>query len=110
MVFVPRRSAEPAPASTPEPLPPAPARRTGRPSGYTDEIAQAICAGLGRGELLQDICNQPGMPSRATVHRWTEKDEIFRDAFTRARINQAHALAEQTVSLADEALNLTAEE
>jgi hypothetical protein len=44
--------------------------RPGRPSLFTAELAVAIFERLSRGESVQHLCRTPGMPHRATVHRW----------------------------------------
>jgi transposase-like protein len=74
----------------------------GRPSLYTPELAAAICERLSQGETLVAICRADGMPDPATVWRWREEREDFRNSYARAREAQADVLAEQTISLADE--------
>lgn len=74
------------------------AKKIGRPSKYTDEIANQICTLLSEGFTLQNICELPDMPSRKTVHEWTTEFADFRDAYTHARQLQADALAERVVS------------
>jgi len=64
-------------------------KRTGRPSIYTDEIADTICERLINGESLRAICADEAMPSRATVLRWQEADHAFEAKCARARALQA---------------------
>jgi hypothetical protein len=40
--------------------------KRGRPSAYSDKIAEAICDRLVDGESLSAICADPGMPGKAT--------------------------------------------
>lgn len=75
----------------------------GRPSNYTDEIADAICGRLASGEPLTRICRDEGMPSPATVYNWLAADATFLDKYARARESQADTLADEIVRIADEA-------
>lgn len=76
----------------------------GRPSVYSDAVADRICTALGEGESLLEICRRADMPHRATVHRWLEEDrEGFRDKYERARATQAHVRAEMAVEAATSA-------
>jgi hypothetical protein len=47
----------------------------GRPSEYSDKIAEAICERLLNGESLRAICADPAMPARATVFRWLARNQ-----------------------------------
>lgn len=67
---------------------------TGRPSTYSDEVAEAILARMSEGEFVQDICREDGMPSVQTLWRWREARPAFREAYARARLQQAQAVAE----------------
>jgi len=42
----------------------------GRPSLYSEEMAERICEGLREGMSLVKICSADNMPGRATVMRW----------------------------------------
>lgn len=72
----------------------------GRPSRYNHELAMAICSRMAEGELLALIVKPASMPNRATIYRWTEQNPEFRSLFTRAREQQAHAVAEKGVLMA----------
>mgnify|MGYP006274245575 CR=1 FL=1 len=74
----------------------------GRPSGYTDAIADEICERLVRGESLESITKDEHMPHVATVYRWLNKYEEFCDMYARAREDQADTLADQIIAIADE--------
>jgi hypothetical protein len=62
---------------------------TGRPSDYTDEIAERICAGLIEGKSLRQICTARDMPDRKTVFRWLDAHSAFATKYARARELQA---------------------
>lgn len=74
----------------------------GRPSDYSEEIADAICERLADGESLRSICLDEAMPSKAAVFRWLGKHEAFRDQYARAREEQAESFADEMVAIADE--------
>lgn len=76
---------------------------TGRPSDYSEELALEICELLSDGKTLVEITAMERMPNRATVYRWTEKHEAFRDMYTRAREFQADSHADEVTHIADNA-------
>jgi hypothetical protein len=76
---------------------------SGRPSSYTDAIAEAICEMLAEGMPMRAICRREGMPSQAAVYRWLENNEAFRERYVRAREVQAHVIAEQALAEAERA-------
>jgi hypothetical protein len=68
------------------------ARSRGRPSLYTEELAELICERLMEGESLRRICTAEDMPHRVTVLRWLASDEEFRAKYAAARELQADAM------------------
>ena len=74
----------------------------GRPSGYTEAIADEICERLVRGESLESITRDAHMPHVATIYRWLQKYEDFCEMYTRAREDQADTLADQIIAIADQ--------
>jgi hypothetical protein len=61
----------------------------GRPSSYTEEIADTICERLMEGRSLRSICDDDDMPNRQTVVRWQVQHEDFAAKCARARELQA---------------------
>src|ERR1700742_3321372 len=80
---------------------------TGRPSRFTEEIADAICERLADGESLRTICLSDEMPHKATVFRWLGDDRYasFRDQYARAREAQGDAYADEIIDIADDGSN-----
>jgi hypothetical protein len=76
-----------------------------RPTNYSDEKAEAICASIAEGQSLRSICNSDAMPDKATVFRWLAKYEAFRDRYAIAREAQADALFDEILEIADDARN-----
>lgn len=74
----------------------------GRPSSFSQEIADELCARLAHGEPLAKICDDPRMPGFSTVYRWEKEREEFRQASARARELGTHYLADECITIADE--------
>jgi hypothetical protein len=83
----------------------------GRPSSFTQEVAELICGRIADGESLRKICESADMPSKTTVMRWLadESQKAFRDQYARAREAQADHLAEEILEIADDGRNDTYE-
>lgn len=79
----------------------------GRPSDFTQELADLICERLADGESLRAICAGDDMPSKGTVFRWLANDKAFQDQYTRAREAQADYLFDDILQIADDGLNDT---
>ncbi len=77
----------------------------GRKPEYTEDIAKKICERLIEGESLRAICADDGMPNRATVFRWLDKNEEFHDQYARAREMQADGLFDEILEIADATAN-----
>jgi len=71
---------------------------------YSQDIADAICEQIADGKSLRAICEQEGMPTRATVFRWLgdERFILFRDRYARAREAQADVLFDEIKEIADD--------
>lgn len=76
--------------------------KLGRPSGYSQEIADKLCIELGLGRSLRKICKDEGMPAQSTVYKWLNKHPDFVEQYTRAREEQAETHADEIVDIADE--------
>jgi len=74
----------------------------GRPSDYTQEIANQVCHRLAGGESLRSITEDPTMPSRQTIYTWMNARPSFLDQYVRAREEQAESMADEIVAIADE--------
>jgi transposase-like protein len=74
----------------------------GRPTDYTEALAEEICLRLAEGESLVSICREEGMPGRATVFRWLQKYEAFRNQYARAKELMVESFAEEIIAIADD--------
>ena len=57
----------------------------GRPSSYTEEAADLICAALAEGKTMAQACAPEVCPARSTVYYWMEQNDAFRSRIARAR-------------------------
>ena len=74
----------------------------GRPSLFTQQLADEICERLARGESLNAICETDSFPSEGTVRLWALNDvEGFATKYARARDLQADFYAEEIIQLSD---------
>lgn len=74
----------------------------GRPSKFTEELAVEICERIVCGESLNKITRDAHMPNVATVYRWLQSNENFREMYARAREDQADTHADEIIAIADE--------
>jgi hypothetical protein len=77
----------------------------GRPSDYTPELADAICARLAEGESVRSIGADEQMPDASTIFRWIRKHPEFCEQYARAKEESADAMGEDILDIADDARN-----
>lgn len=79
-----------------------PEPKRGRPSSYTDEIANAILERIAAGEGLNKICQDDQFPPESTVRGWAVDDvNGFSARYARAKAMRGEALAEEVIDIAD---------
>jgi hypothetical protein len=66
---------------------------------YSDEIVDKILARISDGDLLMQICREPGMPTRSQFYRWMVSRPAMRDSYARARLAFADWHAESIIAL-----------
>lgn len=79
-------------------------KRIGRPSLYSEAIADAICEQISDGKSLKEVCGDESMPCYKTVQNWlsdSSKGE-FLHKYARAREAQADYFAEEILRISDE--------
>ena len=77
----------------------------GRPSDYTQEIADSLCAELAEGVSMHRACEPDDMPNKRTVFRWLREKEEFRHQYEQAKAEAADFLAEEMLEIADDGTN-----
>lgn len=71
----------------------------GRPSDFTQQVADDICDRLCDGESLRSICRDETMPAMGTVMRWVATNEAFREQYAHAREAQGEVDADNVSDL-----------
>ena len=75
--------------------------KVGRPSKYSQELADIICTRLACGESMRSVCLDKDMPAMPTVWRWIRERDEFRKQYDRAKHESADVHAEEMVDIAD---------
>jgi hypothetical protein len=73
-----------------------------RPSDYTPELADTICADLAQGMSLRSVCGKEGMPCLSTVFNWLRTKPEFLQQYARAKEESADALTDEMLDIADD--------
>jgi hypothetical protein len=72
-------------------------KKIGRPSIFTQDIADEICKRMANGETLRKIVLDDHMPVSSAIYRWLDTNQIFKEQYTQARIKQADCYAEMII-------------
>lgn len=68
----------------------------GRPTDYTPELADEICARVIESDYgLEQICQEDDMPCARSVFRWLAKYPDFSQQYARAKEQQGHVQADR---------------
>ena len=73
----------------------------GRPTTYTESVADEICERLAVGESLRSVCRDDNMPAIRTIFNWFRMHEGFLQQYARAKEESADALVEDCLDIAD---------
>lgn len=75
--------------------------KPGRPSTYSQEVADLICERIANGEPLREICRDEAMPPWRTVYSWQEANPEFSARIAQARELGEEAIAQDCLRIAD---------
>lgn len=79
------------------------AKKPGRPSGYSPQIAAKICEVISTSSVgLHTICKESGMPAVSSIMKWLKEHEEFSEQYARARELQADFMAGEILQIADD--------
>ncbi len=73
----------------------------GRPTLYNEELCNIVLERLVQGESLEDVCQDPSLPSETSIYLWRHKHKEFAEAYARAREAQTEAFAEKIIKIAE---------
>jgi hypothetical protein len=71
---------------------------------FADDQIEELLERTSKGEPLTRVCSDPRMPARSSVYEWIESDAEFAGRFRAARARGVHAMAEECLEIADEAV------
>lgn len=77
----------------------------GRPTDYTQGLADSICSLLAEGRSMRTVCKDENLPHKATIFRWLRTNEEFCDQYTKAKVEGVEAWAEESIDIADDGSN-----
>ena len=77
-------------------------KTVGRPTTFSKEIAETICARMAEGESLRSICRDHYMPHRSSVYQWLRKNAAFADLYTQARERLVEHWADEILDISDD--------
>lgn len=78
----------------------------GRPTLYSQELADEICHELALGKSMRAVCREESMPDLSTVFRWLRTNQEFCSQYASATEERTEAQNEDLLELGDEAINL----
>ena len=84
----------------------APKPKRGRPSHFTQALADTICTRLASGESLRSICRDEAFPAESTVRSWVVDDHKgFSAQYARARDIGLDVMADEILDISDDGSN-----
>lgn len=78
------------------------ARRVGRPSDYSPDLADKICASVASGSSLRKVCRQAWAPHHKTIFRWFRKYPEFLRMYETATEIRSDYFAEDMIDISDD--------
>ena len=73
----------------------------GRPSDYTDDLANEICSRISEGRSVNSICKDKDMPSRPTFYKWLADNDSFLNKYNAATEQRADYHFDEMIDIAD---------
>lgn len=72
-----------------------------KPTEYTQELGDVICAGIIDGKSLRSVLKEDGMPHSTYFFRWVRENKEFAGQYARAMEERTEAMAEDILELSD---------
>jgi terminase small subunit-like protein len=67
----------------------------GRPTAYSEEIAERFCEQIALGSNINRLCETDAFPERQTIYNWFKAHPSFFDNYARAREARADSRVDQ---------------
>lgn len=80
--------------------------KIGRPSTYSQELADKICEQLALGKSIRTVCASSDMPAMSTFFMWLRQKPGFSEQYARAKEEATEAMAEELQDIADDSFNV----
>jgi hypothetical protein len=77
----------------------------GRPSTYSQELADKICHRIAEGASIRTVCAPDDMPAISTFFKWIREHEEFSKQYARATEERTEAMSEELLDIADDGSN-----
>ena len=81
----------------------------GRPTDYSEDIANKICDLFAMGYSMRQVCKEDGMPVPSTIYLWLSKEQEFSDKYACAKADGQECLVDELSEIADKVLDGTYE-
>ena len=81
----------------------------GRPTLYSQELADTICERVALGESVRAIARDEVMPAMSSIFKWLAENKSFSEQYAHAKEESSDALNEELMELGDEAIRLSQE-
>lgn len=75
--------------------------KVGRPTSYTQDIADRVCEQLALGKSLRTVCKPDDMPCVKTIFNWFRTQDGFLQQYERAKEEAAEMMSEDMIEIAD---------
>lgn len=79
--------------------------KLGRPSIFTQELADKVCERIAEGYSMRTVCAPEGMPSISTLFKWIREIPGFTQQYARATEERTEAMSEDILDIADDGSN-----
>lgn len=79
--------------------------KVGRPTKYSQELADKFCQEIALGQSLKTVCLGEDMPSPVTIFAWFRTYPEFLNQYARATEERSEAMAEDILDIADDGTN-----
>lgn len=77
----------------------------GRPSDYTQELADRLCELLADGQSMRKACENDWAPAKRTVFMWLRTNPEFLHQYERAKNEAADSFVDDMTDIADDGRN-----
>ena len=74
----------------------------GRPTSYSEQVAEEVCARIAAGESMLDLSHDAGLPPHQSLYVWMQQHEDFARGYRAACEVRAELMCDEVVAIADD--------